>query len=186
MEIGKAFEAEMGRVVLLTGLLQFPVCFGVGALAKEAEMVFSEVQYLVFTALSAMGLSMGSGQYAGMCALLIRFELFLRYCALVCSISSTMIVRCSASHMLLATVLQVVKLLSEKGETERRSTESPSLKSLSDSFVVPLIDLFVLCQAKWSLDSGYSHLPGYLGDGLPCDSAKLGKSGFADLVHLGA
>lgn len=44
---------RMGRVVLLTGLLQFPVCFG--------------VHYLVFTALSAMGLSMGSGQYAGMC-----------------------------------------------------------------------------------------------------------------------
>ncbi|CAK9073335.1 Glutathione-regulated potassium-efflux system protein KefC (K(+)/H(+) antiporter), partial [Durusdinium trenchii] len=69
---------RMGRVVLLTGLFQFPVCFG--------------AQYLLFTGLNAIGLSLGTGQYAGM------------YCALVCAISSTMI---------------VVKLLSEKGETER-------------------------------------------------------------------
>jgi len=69
---------RMGRVVLLTGLFQFPVCFG--------------AQYLIFTGLNAIGLSMGSGDSAVM------------YCALVCAISSTMI---------------VVKLLSEKGETER-------------------------------------------------------------------
>ncbi|CAJ1347786.1 unnamed protein product, partial [Effrenium voratum] len=68
---------RMGRVVLLTGLFQFPVCLS--------------VQYLLFTALQSAGLSLGSG-YAAM------------YCALVCAISSTMI---------------VVKLLSEKGETDR-------------------------------------------------------------------
>eukprot|EP00438_Fugacium_kawagutii_P006828 Skav227026 [mRNA] locus=scaffold456:236256:249187:+ [translate_table: standard] len=69
---------RMGRVVLLTGLFQFPVCFG--------------AHYLIFTGLNAAGLSMGTGDSAVM------------YCALVCAISSTMI---------------VVKLLSEKGETER-------------------------------------------------------------------
>jgi len=69
---------RMGRVVLLTGLFQFPVCFG--------------AQYLIFTGLNALGLSMGAGDSAVM------------YCALVCAISSTMI---------------VVKMLSEKGETER-------------------------------------------------------------------
>lgn len=69
---------RMGRVVLLTGLFQFPVCFG--------------AQYLVFVAVESAGLKFGSGSYAAM------------YCALVCGISSTMI---------------VVKLLSEKGETDR-------------------------------------------------------------------
>eukprot|EP00435_Cladocopium_sp_Y103_P014008 s638_g3.t1 len=69
---------RMGRVVLLTGLFQFPVCFG--------------AQYLIFTGLNALGLSMGAGDSAVM------------YCSLVCAISSTMI---------------VVKMLSEKGETER-------------------------------------------------------------------
>jgi Kef-type K+ transport system membrane component KefB len=49
-------------------------------------------QYLVFVAVESAGLKFGSGSYAAM------------YCALVCGISSTMI---------------VVKLLSEKGETDR-------------------------------------------------------------------
>ena len=49
-------------------------------------------QYLVFVAVESAGLKVGSGSYAAM------------YCALVCGISSTMI---------------VVKLLSEKGETDR-------------------------------------------------------------------
>ncbi|CAK9044810.1 Glutathione-regulated potassium-efflux system protein KefC (K(+)/H(+) antiporter) [Durusdinium trenchii] len=69
---------RMGRVVLITGVLQFPVCFG--------------AQYLFFVAVESAGLKLGSGSYAAM------------YCALVCGISSTMI---------------VVKLLSEKGETDR-------------------------------------------------------------------
>lgn len=70
---------RMGRVVLLTGLFQFPVCFG--------------AHYLVFVAVESMGgIQFGQGSYAAM------------YCALVCGISSTMI---------------VVKLLSEKGETDR-------------------------------------------------------------------
>mmetsp|Transcript_19163 Transcript_19163/g.43405 ORF Transcript_19163/g.43405 Transcript_19163/m.43405 type:complete len:519 (+) Transcript_19163:161-1717(+) len=69
---------RMGRVVLLTGLFQFPVCFG--------------AQYVIFSGLTLFGLSFGTGQYAAM------------YVALVCAISSTMI---------------VVKLLAEKGETDR-------------------------------------------------------------------
>ncbi|CAE7818279.1 KEA5, partial [Symbiodinium necroappetens] len=69
---------RMGRVVLLTGFFQFPVCFG--------------AQYLIFSGLGLLGLSFGTGEYANM------------YVALVCAISSTMI---------------VVKLLSEKGETDR-------------------------------------------------------------------
>eukprot|EP00440_Ansanella_granifera_P023709 gb/GFBE01025751.1/.p1 GENE.gb/GFBE01025751.1/~~gb/GFBE01025751.1/.p1 ORF type:complete len:801 (+),score=204.52 gb/GFBE01025751.1/:1-2403(+) len=69
---------KMGRVVLLTGLLQFPICAG--------------VQILIFSAVHAAGLSLGAGPYAAM------------YVGIACGISSTMI---------------VVKLLSERGETER-------------------------------------------------------------------
>ena len=69
---------RMGRVVLITGIFQFPVCFG--------------AQYLAFVAFTNAGLQLGSGAYPAL------------YCALVCGISSTMI---------------VVKLLSEKGESDR-------------------------------------------------------------------
>ena len=43
---------RMGRVVLLTGLFQFPVCFG--------------AHYLVFVAVESMGLQFGAGSYAAM------------------------------------------------------------------------------------------------------------------------
>lgn len=57
---------KMGKVVLVTGLLQFPICAG--------------VMFGIFTALQALGLSFGSGDYVAL------------YMALTCSISSTMIV----------------------------------------------------------------------------------------------
>lgn len=43
---------RMGRVVLITGVLQFPVCFG--------------AQYLFFVAVESAGLKLGSGSYAAM------------------------------------------------------------------------------------------------------------------------
>eukprot|EP00931_Biecheleriopsis_adriatica_P049456 TRINITY_DN28610_c0_g1_i1.p1 TRINITY_DN28610_c0_g1~~TRINITY_DN28610_c0_g1_i1.p1 ORF type:complete len:904 (+),score=166.38 TRINITY_DN28610_c0_g1_i1:139-2850(+) len=57
---------NMGRVVILVGLLQFPICAG--------------IQVAFFSALHAAGLNLGTGQYAAM------------YCGIVCGISSTMIV----------------------------------------------------------------------------------------------
>jgi len=57
---------KMGRLVLLTGALQFPLCAG--------------VQTAIFMGLQAMGLNFGQGDYAAL------------YCGLACAISSTMIV----------------------------------------------------------------------------------------------
>ncbi len=57
---------KMGKVVLVTGLLQFPICAG--------------IMVGIFAALEALGLSFGSGNYASL------------YMGLTCGISSTMIV----------------------------------------------------------------------------------------------
>ncbi|CAE8650932.1 unnamed protein product, partial [Polarella glacialis] len=57
---------KMGRVVLITGFLQFPIC--------------AFFQILFFSGLHAAGLSLGSGPYAAM------------YCGIVAAASSTMIV----------------------------------------------------------------------------------------------
>lgn len=57
---------KMGRVVLLTGVVQFPLCAG--------------VQTAIFMGLQAIGLNFGQGDYAAL------------YCGLACAISSTMIV----------------------------------------------------------------------------------------------
>lgn len=69
---------KMGKVVLITGALQFPVCV--------------LTMYGIFLGIQGAGISLGSGPYSAL------------YCALGCSISSTMI---------------VVKLLSENNEMER-------------------------------------------------------------------
>jgi len=57
---------KMGKVVLLTGLMQFPICAG--------------IQIGIFMGLEAAGVSFGSGPYASL------------YAGMVCGISSTMIV----------------------------------------------------------------------------------------------
>lgn len=57
---------KMGKLVLLTGVFQFPLCAG--------------VQTAIFMGLQAIGLNFGRGDYAAL------------YCGLVCGISSTMIV----------------------------------------------------------------------------------------------
>mmetsp|Transcript_37931 Transcript_37931/g.68558 ORF Transcript_37931/g.68558 Transcript_37931/m.68558 type:complete len:866 (-) Transcript_37931:205-2802(-) len=66
LELDVSELLKMGKVVLLTGALQFPICAG--------------VQVLLFSALSSAGLPLGTGDYAPM------------YCGVVCGISSTMIV----------------------------------------------------------------------------------------------
>mmetsp|Transcript_137204 Transcript_137204/g.273831 ORF Transcript_137204/g.273831 Transcript_137204/m.273831 type:complete len:735 (-) Transcript_137204:239-2443(-) len=57
---------KMGRLVLLTGALQFPICAG--------------IQIAIFSGLQAVGLNFGKGDYAAL------------YCGMSCAISSTMIV----------------------------------------------------------------------------------------------
>merc|ERR1719469_1411592 len=57
---------KMGRVVIVTGLLQFPICAG--------------VQIAIFKALESVGFNFGSGPFASF------------YCGLASGISSTMIV----------------------------------------------------------------------------------------------
>merc|ERR1740130_2357465 len=57
---------QMGKVVIVTGFLQFPICVGL-------HLVF-------FLALAALGVDFGDGDHA------------LPYCAITCAISSTMIV----------------------------------------------------------------------------------------------
>merc|ERR1711976_837444 len=56
----------MGKVVIFTGLFQFPVCAG--------------LMTSIFMGLESAGLSFGSGKYATL------------YCGVTCGISSTMIV----------------------------------------------------------------------------------------------
>jgi len=57
---------KMGKVVLVTGGFQFPICAG--------------IMVAIFMGLEAIGLNFGTGPYASM------------YCGMVCGISSTMIV----------------------------------------------------------------------------------------------
>jgi len=66
MELDIKELLKMGKVVLLTGFLQFPIC--------------ACVMFLVFSGLQAAGLSLGAGPYAAL------------YCGMSCGISSTMIV----------------------------------------------------------------------------------------------
>jgi len=57
---------KMGKVAIMTGMLQFPICIG--------------LQAHIFVALTSAGISLGAGKFAAL------------YCALGCGISSTMIV----------------------------------------------------------------------------------------------
>mmetsp|Transcript_64619 Transcript_64619/g.140684 ORF Transcript_64619/g.140684 Transcript_64619/m.140684 type:complete len:813 (+) Transcript_64619:60-2498(+) len=57
---------KMGKVVLVTGLLQFPIC--------------AIIMFAIFTGLEGAGISFGTGEYSAM------------YCGMTCGISSTMIV----------------------------------------------------------------------------------------------
>lgn len=66
LELDVSELLKMGKVVLLTGLLQFPLC-----------MI---IMTLIFHALSMVGISFGEGQYSTL------------YCGMTCGISSTMIV----------------------------------------------------------------------------------------------
>ena len=66
LELDVKVLLKMGRVVIITGLLQFPICAG--------SMV------AIFVGLESAGLNFGSGKYSAV------------YCGLCCGISSTMIV----------------------------------------------------------------------------------------------
>eukprot|EP00931_Biecheleriopsis_adriatica_P100618 TRINITY_DN75897_c0_g1_i1.p1 TRINITY_DN75897_c0_g1~~TRINITY_DN75897_c0_g1_i1.p1 ORF type:complete len:775 (+),score=177.16 TRINITY_DN75897_c0_g1_i1:56-2380(+) len=71
LELNVQELTKMGRVVIVTGLLQFPICAG--------------VQFLILLGLQAAGLHLGDGPYAA------------SYLGIVCSASSTVIV---AKHLL--------------------------------------------------------------------------------------
>jgi len=66
LELDLSALLKMGRVVIITGLCQFPLCFG--------------IMYSIFAGLEVAGISFGEGKYATM------------YCGMTCGISSTMVV----------------------------------------------------------------------------------------------